>query len=94
VDALGPYAPRWARLRQALEEVHVLVADAATQQRVRLALEAAESGDTRALPSPLAAVLLASEAHYWAQDAAKRARTQSEVAALALEDCLDQSAAA
>jgi hypothetical protein len=93
VEAAG-LADRWARLRQALEEVHILTADAATQARVRQALDAAQSADTTKLPAPLAQALLGYEAHYWAQDARKRARLQAEIAGVALEDCLALATAA
>jgi hypothetical protein len=80
VDVLGEYAPRWAAMRQALDEYHLLCADDDTRRRV--------------VPAPLAACFRAYEALYWAGDAEKRERVKAEIALVALEDVLSPREAA
>jgi hypothetical protein len=94
VDVLGEYAPRWAAMRQALDEYHLLCADDDTRRRVERAQRAVEAEDEALVPAPLAACFRAYEALYWAGDAEKRERVKAEIALVALEDVLSPREAA
>lgn len=88
VDALTEEeGSRWGRMRQGLEEYHLLTADAETRRKVEGTQRAAEAGDPR-VPPALAATWLAYEASYWAGDAARREKLRAEVAQVALDDVL------
>jgi hypothetical protein len=84
-EAAG-FGERWGAMRQALEEVHALCADAETTARVRRATVAAEAGNTDLVPAELTQALLAHENFYWASDAARREKLKGEIAIVALED--------